>query len=103
MVHYTGTEPFWGGEVRGNSLTYSTPENVDGALLTVKRFPGRGGLSFSGELEGESFDLMVTPGQCSDGMSDRTYPFVATLQVAEDTRYGCAWTDVQRFTEPEAP
>lgn len=93
VVHFTGTEPFWGGQVAGESLTYSTPENIDGTTITVTRFPGRGGLSFSGNLDGRALDLAITPGNCSDGMSDRTYPFVATLQLGNEQRSGCAWRE----------
>ena len=49
------------------------------------------------------FALAVTPGDCSDGMSDRTYPFVATLQVAGEQRNGCAWTERRPFTGSAAP
>ena len=102
-VHFTGTEPFWGGQSAGGTLTYSTPENVDGRTISVERFAGNNGLSIAGELEGDAFDLVVTPGECSDGMSDRTYPFVATLQIGEETRFGCAWTDRTPFEGSEAP
>ena len=102
-VHFTGTEPFWGGQVAGGSLTYTTPENIDGRTFAVERFAGRGGLSYSGTLEGRDFSLAVTPGECSDGMSDRAYPFTATLLVNGETHNGCAWTDVQSFTGPEQP
>lgn len=102
-VHFTGTEPFWGGEVGGSTLIYSTPENIDGTTIPVSRFAGRGGVSFSGELGGESFDLSVSEGECSDGMSDRTYPFHATLQIGEELRSGCAWTDSEPFTGPGSP
>ena len=96
-IHLTGTEPFWGGDVVGGTFSYSTPENIDGTPIAVSRFAGRGGVSFSGELDGRSVDLAVTPGECSDGMSDRTYPFVATLKLGEETRNGCAWTDAQMY------
>lgn len=102
-VHFTGTEPFWGGESAGGTLTYSTPENIEGRTISVERFAGNNGLSIAGELDGASFDLVVTPAECSDGMSDRTYPFVATLQIGEETRFGCAWTDRQPFAGSEAP
>ena len=102
-LHFTGTEPFWGGEARGRSLTYQTPENDAGTTVAIERFAGRGGLSLSGNLEGRAFDMMVTPGQCSDGMSDRTYPFVVTLRIGEETRQGCGWTDTDRFQGPEHP
>jgi uncharacterized membrane protein len=102
-VHFTGTEPFWGGEVSGGTLTYSTPENQAGEPVAVERFAGRNGVSFSGDLGGKPFVMAVTPGRCSDGMSDRTYPFTVTLQVKGEQREGCAWTDRQPFTGPAHP
>jgi uncharacterized membrane protein len=84
-------------------LTYTTPENQAGEMVAVDRFAGRNGISFSGELDDMPFVLAVTPGQGSDGMSDRTYPFTVTLQVRGEQRNGCAWTDKQAFTGPEHP
>lgn len=101
--YFGGTEPFWGGEVTGEALTYTTPENIDGTAVTVKRFAGMNGLGFSGELAGESFDMAVTPGDCSDGMSDRTYPFTVTLRLGEEVRNGCGHTDATPFTGPQNP
>ncbi|MCB2047856.1 MAG: hypothetical protein KDE32_06460 [Novosphingobium sp.] len=91
-IHFTGTEPFWGGKMQGDEFVYTTPENPEGTAIAVKRFNGRAGLGLSGQLDGKSFDLTVTQGKCSDGMSDRTYPFTATLLVGGETRMGCAWT-----------
>ena len=101
-VHVTGTEPFWSAEASGDMLIYRTPENPDGIAIAVERFAGRGGLSFSGSANGASFDLTVTPGECSDGMSDNTYPYTATLALGQDTRFGCAWTDAEPGTRPDA-
>jgi uncharacterized membrane protein len=102
-VHYTGTEPFWGGEAGGGMATYSTPENPYGSEFPAERFTGNNGLGISGKFEGSAFDLMITPGECSDGMSDRTYPYTATLMIGGQQRQGCAWTDSQPFSGPEAP
>ncbi len=99
-VKFTGTEPFWGGQVVGTALTYSTPENSEGTDIPVTRFAGRGGVSWTGVYDGARFVLAATPGQCSDGMSDRTYPYVVTLEVKGEQRSGCAWTDKQPFTMP---
>jgi uncharacterized membrane protein len=101
-VRFTGTEPFWGGQVVGTALTYSTPETPGGTDIVVTRFAGRGGLSWSGMYDGARLVLAVTPGECSDGMSDRTYPFVATLEVKGEQRSGCAWTETRSFTMPDA-
>ncbi|WP_234027424.1 COG3650 family protein [Aurantiacibacter arachoides] len=93
VIKLVGTEPFWGGRVQGTTFTYSTLENSDGEAIAVTRFAGRGGVSFSGTRGGAAVDLAITPGTCSDGMSDRTYPFVATLQIGSEQRQGCAWRE----------
>jgi uncharacterized membrane protein len=103
VLRFTGTEPFWGGEVSGKTLTYSTPEDQDGTAIAVERFAGRGGIAFSGLLDGADFEMTVTPLECSDGMSDRTYPFTVTLEIGEDRRSGCAWSEQHPFEGPEHP
>ena len=103
VLQLTGTEPFWGGTVAGNRLTYTTPENAGGSVASVARFAGRGDLSFSGELDGLKLDMMVTPRQCSDGMSDRAYPFSVTLKLGEETRSGYAWSQRHPFAGDETP
>lgn len=103
VLRFTGNEPFWGGQAAGESLTYTTPENPDGVAITVKRFAGMNGLGFSGTLEGQAFDMVVTPGTCSDTMADRTYPFTITLSIGEEVRNGCGWTDRQPFTGDQNP
>ena len=100
VLRLVGTEPFWGGQIAGGTLTYTTPENERGAAIAVRRFAGRNGLSFSGALDGKPVDLSVTPGACSDGMSDRSFPFTVTLQLGAEMRQGCAWSDVHPFTGP---
>jgi uncharacterized membrane protein len=103
VLRFTGTEPFWAGEVSGGSLTYKTPENQDGTTITVERFAGRGGIGFSGLLDGAALNMTVTPLECSDGMSDRTYPFTVTLEIGDDRRNGCAWSERHPFEGPEHP
>jgi uncharacterized membrane protein len=102
-LRFTGTEPFWGGEATGTSLTYSTIDDPEGTAIAVERFAGRGGMSFAGLLGGQDFEMMVTELACSDGMSDRTYPFTVTLQIGSETRNGCGWTERMPFEGPEAP
>lgn len=99
-INFIGTEPFWGGEITGATLLYRTPDNPDGAAVEVTRFAGRGGLSFSATMGDADFDLVLTSGECSDGMSDRIYPLIATLQLARESRSGCAWSTGQPYTDP---
>lgn len=92
-VRLNGTEPFWGGTVVSGTFTYTTPERPEGVAVPVERFAGRAGVSFTGERDGQPVALMITEGECSDGMSDRRYPFTATLKLGEEQREGCASTD----------
>ena len=102
-IRLTGTEPFWGGTISGDTLTYTTPENPDGTAIPVTRFAGNNGLGYNGTMGERTLDLAVTPGACSDGMSDRTYPFTVTLQMGQEQRFGCAWSDGHPFTGPKQP
>ncbi|WP_379488662.1 COG3650 family protein [Novosphingobium soli] len=98
QVRFVGTEPFWGGTAGPAGLTYSTPENQAGETVPASRFAGRGGLSFSGQLSSGPATLAITPGACSDGMSDYRYPFIVTLHIGGEMRRGCGWTDRQPRT-----
>jgi uncharacterized membrane protein len=103
VIHFTGTEPFWGGQAVGSILTYTTPENPAGEVFAIQRFAGNSGLGLSGSLDDQLFDMTVTPGECSDGMSDRIYPLTVTLGLAGEVREGCGWTDRLPFIGPEYP
>ena len=106
-ISVLGTEPFWGINVEpdgeGYVATYSSPENIDGTRFAVQRFAGNNGVSFSGEMEGEAMSLAITPGDCSDGMSDRSYPYTATVSLGDSTLFGCAYTSDEPFSGEEAP
>jgi uncharacterized membrane protein len=42
------------------------------------------------ETEMSALDVRIWPEACSDGMSDRTYPYRAIVRVAVTTYRGCA-------------
>lgn len=102
-LHLLGTEPFWGFEILDETAKYTSPEDLDGTNISVTRFAGNNGLGFSGELNDQVLQIAVTPGDCSDGMSDRSYPFTTTITWGETTLYGCGYTDSQSFTGEETP
>ncbi|MEL6528822.1 MAG: hypothetical protein AAGK01_09210 [Pseudomonadota bacterium] len=102
-LYLLGTEPFWGFEINGESAEYSSPEELDGTTISLKRFAGNSGLGYSGEINDQPLQIAITPGDCSDGMSDRSYPFTATVTLGDSTLYGCGHTDSQPFTGDEAP
>lgn len=102
-VTMLGTEPFWNLAVKDGKGVWTTPDNQPGTRIAVKRFAGNGGLGFSGEIDGKPFTATLTPDQCSDGMSDRSFPFVATIALGGETLEGCGYTDSQPFTGDESP
>jgi uncharacterized membrane protein len=102
-VTLVGTEPFWSLTVAGGEGVWTTPDNQPGTRFALTRFAGNGGLGFTGTLDGQPFAATLTPGQCSDGMSDRSFPFVATIALGGETLRGCGYTTGQPVTEDAAP
>ena len=103
QITLLGNEPFWNIKIAGETATFSSPDDLDGTEFAVTRFAGNNGLGFSGELQGQAMQIAVTPGSCSDGMSDRDYPFAATIAWGDRSLKGCAYTDHQPFSGDEAP
>jgi len=93
VILIAGTEPFWNGRIAEGTLTWTTPQDMAGQAIRVTRFAGRGGLGFSGTLEGQPLDLAVAPGTCFDGMSDRTYPFTVAITLGTQHLSGCGWRE----------
>jgi uncharacterized membrane protein len=87
-----GTEPFWAAQVQGRCVTYSNPEDQAGTRVWTRFTAGAGGGgTWEGALGGRRFALTIRPAPgCSDGMSDRRYPFAAELVVGGERRSGCA-------------
>jgi len=98
-LHFTGTEPFWSGEASGSRLTWRTAEAPAGVAIPVTRFAGRNGVGFSGMLGAKPFELAASAAPCSDGMSDRSYPFAVTVQLGGETLRGCGWTAARPASE----
>ncbi|MEO5809790.1 MAG: hypothetical protein ABIR51_07020 [Sphingomicrobium sp.] len=90
-VRATGTEPFWGADIDGRCVTYSTPEKPAGVRLWTRFSRSGAGASYTGFLDGKSFRMNIRlEANCSDGMSDRRYPLAVRLRIGGETRRGCA-------------
>jgi uncharacterized membrane protein len=86
-LNLTGTEPFWGVQIRKDRITLSRPDHPDISAPNP-------GPSVSGETASwDAGEMTVTlkAGRCSDGMSDRVYPYSATVSVGKETLKGCAY------------
>ncbi|WP_337189213.1 hypothetical protein [Phenylobacterium sp.] len=92
-----GTEPFWAIRVTdGRTLTYSAPGETDrvyraeGATVA----PGRA-TWIAHEPGGEQLTLTVYASDCSDGMSDLDYPWVAEAALPNRRLHGCAGKEAE--------
>jgi uncharacterized membrane protein len=84
-----GNEPFWEARVDGDTLVFSTPDQPDGRAMKGRRVPSLVGYVFLGKDGDRDFNLGLTPGECSDGMSDNRHAFTATFTYGGTTYRGC--------------
>lgn len=85
-----GTEPFWGVEIDGTKLVFTTPEDQKGQTIIATRDDSSISSTWTGTLKGKKFEVSIVPEKCSDGMSDTQYPFSAWLSTGGAMRHGCA-------------
>lgn len=97
-----GTEPFWALDVDTSGLRFITPDDTSGV-----RFPPIAAtvvadtVVWSGQTEHAAIELRVWTEKCSDGMSDREYPYASRVTIAGTTYRGCA--DRRRTIAPPGP
>ena len=89
-IQANGTEPFWAIEVLPGQLRFSSPDQPSGVTFAATSGDG---LHFAGRMNGTPVTLVLAPGLCSDGMSDRRYPFSAIATIGAQSLHGCARAD----------
>lgn len=85
-----GTEPFWNARVDGDTLVFTTPDNLSGTPMRGRALPSTAGFVFAGKDGRADFKLSIRPGECSDGMSDNRYEYTSTFVHRGTTYEGCA-------------
>lgn len=89
-----GSEPFWGVAITPTEIRFTSPENMDGIGFpftapdqegTVRRYA-----SSIASPEAHTIEITLEPKECSDGMSDKTYAFQATVKLDGRALSGCA-------------
>lgn len=90
-VRALGTEPFWGVEITPDALIYTRVDQP------TQRAPNRGATvqgtvaTFASSTDlNRALNVVLIATECSDGMSDRTYPLTAKVEIGDDTLTGCA-------------
>lgn len=86
-----GTEPFWAVSIDASGLAYSGVDRPEQRAAN----PGpqvQGSAAQWNVRTDQDQPLIVTliDTECSDGMSDRTYPLTARVEIGEETLNGCA-------------
>ncbi|NJC40676.1 putative membrane protein [Brevundimonas alba] len=88
-----GTEPFWAVELTGSELVYS---GVDRPEQRAPQKPpvvqGTMAVWESNTGAGNPIKVTLTATDCSDGMSDRSYPLTAMVEISGEMLMGCAAT-----------
>lgn len=82
-----GTEPFWSLTIRGDQVTLHRPDQPDLTTTAVQGAHMDGAAVVFGDAP---LTVRLTEAQCSDGMSDLTYPLTAEVVVQSQTLKGCA-------------
>ena len=90
-VRALGTEPFWSVELTGTEMVYTTPTPPE--QRAPQPDPVVQGTTATWETEtadGTALSVTLVATECSDGMSDRTYPLTAMVKLGELELTGCA-------------
>lgn len=100
-VRALGTEPFWGVDITPATLTYSGVDRPEQAVPNPgPEVMGTTAVYQAAATDGPSMTLTLTATECSDGMSDRTYPLTAIVEIAGETLNGCAHSVAALAAEP---
>lgn len=96
-----GTEPFWSVKVRAGVMTLARPDHPDATPARLDaRVEGEARV-FDASMGEHRFVLRLTPGECSDGMSDRRYDYFAEVAVDSETLKGCASRPLDLAAQPK--
>lgn len=87
-----GTEPFWNLTIDGERVGFSEPDRPEPRIGKAVRAASSGmALSLAGTLDGEPIGIEIAAGPCSDGMSDRSYPYQVSVKLGVRLLSGCAF------------
>ena len=88
-----GNEPFWFVDLTGTELVYGGPDRPEQrAPQNAPVVQGTMAVWESTTAAGNPLTVTLTATDCSDGMSNRTYPLTAMVKIGDETLMGCAAT-----------
>ena len=99
----SGTEPFWRVDIRGTDVTLSGPitETVPAPHVAANAglAAADGAATWTAQAGTTPVVVKVTKGECSDGMSDLKYPYVAEVAWGGQTLKGCGFPTAEQPRE----
>ncbi|WGM48951.1 hypothetical protein KOAAANKH_03866 [Brevundimonas sp. NIBR10] len=101
-VRALGTEPFWGVEITASAITYTS---IEGPPQTgTNSGPTLQGTTatYASTIGDQPIEITLIATECSDGMSDRTYPLTAMVKLGGETLNGCAASKAALEAQPPA-
>jgi heat shock protein HslJ len=84
-----GNEPFWGLELRADSMVFQTPEADPLAAPLPAADSIEGGRRYHATVNGAPLTAMVLNRPCADGMSGMPYPHTVVVQLSGADYRGC--------------
>ncbi|UTP39840.1 hypothetical protein M9M90_01310 [Phenylobacterium sp. LH3H17] len=96
-----GNEPFWALAIRPDKITFTRPDPEPPVVVDN---PGAGvddgqHAVWSTNKDGKTFMVSLAQEECSDGMSDLKYPYLAVVTLGDQTFRGCAFKTGQQPRE----
>ncbi|CAN5270708.1 membrane protein [soil metagenome] len=90
-VRAIGTEPFWSVDITSDAVTYVGLDNQPRRAANPQPvIQGTTATYTTEDDDGTAMIVTLIATECSDGMSDRTYPLTARIQLGEVKLNGCA-------------
>lgn len=86
-----GTEPFWALHIDATGMRFTTPEDTAGLRFDAARAVMVGdSLRWNSIGDRGTIEAVITRTSCSDGMSDKQWPYRARVEIGETKYEGCA-------------
>lgn len=90
-ISVLGTEPFWAVGFEGAEMVYSGVDRPEQrAPRPAPEVLGTTATWQTTTAQGNDLTVSLMATECSDGMSDRTYPLTAQVEIAGEDLIGCA-------------
>ena len=85
-----GNEPFWTIQANEETLTWITPENLQGRQLKVDKVISADNVKYIGVDGNNDFSLLIIQATCVDTMSGEVFDFESVWTHGRERNVGCA-------------